>query len=393
VRDAQKAEGGVKQTIVEDLVIGGGPAGAMTAIRLAHAGRPVTLVERERGSLDKVCGEFLSWEAVAYLGQVGLEPASLGAEPIDGVRLSSGRRTVEAALPFRAFSLSRGVLDEEMLARAQATGCNVRRGVEVDALKRVGDLWRAETRAGETLWARNVFLATGKHDVRGWRRGRGTHANMVGFKMHWRLRTAQIERLRGVMQLFLFRSGYGGLSLIEGGTANLCFVIRRSQLRASCSWTHLLAEIMSSSQILEARLSGAEPAWDRPRAIAPIPYGWMAPKFEGVWRVGDQAAVIPSFTGDGMSIALHSGALAAQMVLGGRGAADFSCTLGAQLSGGMRLATFVSRLMVTPTGRHLAPAGLSLVPNVMPWIAEATRIRERDQVPWHRSPLHEAHPA
>ncbi|MFZ1011831.1 MAG: FAD-dependent monooxygenase, partial [Terracidiphilus sp.] len=340
----------MKPAIVEHLVIGGGPAGSMVALRLGGAGRAVTLVERERGAHDKVCGEFLSREAVAYLAQVGLELASLGAVAIDRVRLGAGNRVVEATLPFRAFSLSRRVLDEAMLARAQAMRSDVRRGLEVTAVDREdareGDLWRVTMRDGAVLRARHVFLATGKHEVRGWVRGAGRHADLVGFKMHWRLRPAQTEALRGVMELFLLRDGYGGLSLVEGDTATLCFVIRRACLQALRGWPDLLAAVRGASESLAMHLEGAQALWERPLAIAPIPYGWMAQETDALWRVGDQAAVIPSFTGDGMSIALHSAALAAQMFLDGRSAQAYGRALRAQLRGSMRLATLVSRAMV-----------------------------------------------
>ncbi|MGB9079055.1 MAG: FAD-dependent monooxygenase, partial [Terracidiphilus sp.] len=327
----------MKPAIVEHLVIGGGPAGSMVALRLGGAGRAVTLVERERGAHDKVCGEFLSREAVAYLAQVGLELASLGAVAIDRVRLGAGNRVVEATLPFRAFSLSRRVLDEAMLARAQAMRSDVRRGLEVTAVDREdareGDLWRVTMRDGAVLRARHVFLATGKHEVRGWVRGAGRHADLVGFKMHWRLRPAQTEALRGVMELFLLRDGYGGLSLVEGDTATLCFVIRRACLQALRGWPDLLAAVRGASESLAMHLEGAQALWERPLAIAPIPYGWMAQETDALWRVGDQAAVIPSFTGDGMSIALHSAALAAQMFLDGRSAQAYGRALRAQLRG------------------------------------------------------------
>ncbi len=52
-----------------------------------------------------------------------------------------------------------------------------------------------------------------------------------------------------------------------------------------------------------------------------------------MWALGDQAAVIPSFTGDGMSIALHSGCLAAAMYLQ-RG--DGRAISGAAARGGFR---------------------------------------------------------
>jgi flavin-dependent dehydrogenase len=93
--------------------------------------------------------------------------------------------------------------------------------------------------------------------------------------------------------------------------------------------------------------------------------------------VGDQAAVIPSFTGDGMSIALHSGALAAQMYLAGEGADVYHCRLNAHLRPSMRLATGLSQAMVSGAGQRLAPIGLRVLPMAMSWIARATRIPER----------------
>src|ERR1700744_6374933 len=106
--------------VVENLVIGGGPAGAMAALRLAQAGREVLLVERERGAHHKVCGEFLSREAIEYLGQIGIDPHARGGAPIERVQLSVGRKTVKSVLPFKALSLSRKVLDEAMLGKAAA---------------------------------------------------------------------------------------------------------------------------------------------------------------------------------------------------------------------------------------------------------------------------------
>src|ERR1700691_5032892 len=87
------------------LVIGGGPAGSMSAIRLAQAGRRVTLVEKERAPHHKVCGEFLSEEAVDYLLGAGISPHRLGAVPIRALRLFAGARSAEAELPFTALSL------------------------------------------------------------------------------------------------------------------------------------------------------------------------------------------------------------------------------------------------------------------------------------------------
>ena len=363
--------------IEEHLVIGGGPAGAMAAIKLVEAGCPVTLVEKERGAHQKVCGEFLSGEAVAYLQQIGVVPSLLGANSIRSLRVSVRRKAMETALPFPAQSLSRHLLDAALLERAEAAGCQVRRGAYVENLGACDGIWLAKLSGGETLRARTVFLASGKHDLRGWNRPEGGQADLVGFKMHWRLASAQISALRDFMELFLFAGGYGGLSLVESDVANLCFVVRRGVLRETGGWSALLRSILDGNLLLKERMAGAEPLGARPLAISSISYGYLAGESRGLWRVGDQAAVIPSFTGDGMSIALHSAAMAAQMYLAGLSANEYLRCLRAQLGRGMTVATWLSRAMVTSAGRNAAPLVLSLIPCAMQRIAASTRIPER----------------
>jgi flavin-dependent dehydrogenase len=375
---------------VENLVIGGGLAGSMTALRLAEAGREVLLMERDPAPGHKVCGEFLSTEAVSYLRQAGVDPLSLGAVPIQKLRLCCAGTTVETELPFTALSVSRHALDLALRDRAARAGCILVTGATVASL--VNDsvngtpAWIVTSRptasasAAESTLHRShaVFLATGKHDLRGWMRPDGTQNDLVGFKMHWRLTPAETESLRGWMDLFLFRGGYGGLALVENNVVNLCLVLRRAHLCRTGAWDAILDELRRDIPHLAARLNRAQPLWDRPLAISSIPYGYLASRPSAVWCVGDQAAVIPSFTGDGMSIALHSGALAAAMYLDGKSTADYQQTLRTQLNGGMSIATTLSRAIVTPAGRLLSPAVLSLLPNVMSWIAQLTRIPEQE---------------
>lgn len=361
----------------ENLVIGGGLAGAMTALRLAAGGRDVVLVEKERAAHHKVCGEFLSPEAIEYLRPAGVDPVRLGAAAVTKLRVAAKHTVVETELPFRALSVSRCVLDEALLARAADAGCEVLRGVAAHSLARDGERWMAQMSDGSTACARHVFLATGKHELHGWKRPEGRQGDLVGFKMHWRLEAAQTEVLRGFMDLFLFEGGYGGLSLIEREAANLCLVVRRARLRQVGGWRELLADLCKENAMVAERLADAEPLWDKPLAISSIPYGYLCQRNDGVWRVGDQAAVIPSFTGDGMAIALHSGALAAQMCEAGEGPDEYRRRLRSQLRGGMSLATLLSRAMVSRGGQNLAPFALRALPKAIQWIAAATRIPAR----------------
>lgn len=361
---------------VEHLVIGGGPAGAMAAIKLAEAGRQVLLVEKEPGPHHKVCGEFLSREAIEYLHGVSIFPEDLGAAPIRFLRLSTGSKLAESELPFQALALSRRTLDAAMLARAAAAGCEVQRGAAVESLRSDDTGWVVKLAGGECIAARMVILATGKHDLHGWNRARGTHGDLVGFKIQWRLDSAQTTALRGATELFLFPGGYGGLLPVENGAVNFCLVVRRSKLRDHGSWDAVFAALLGENRHLRRRLDGAASLQPRALAISPIPYGYFSTRLDGVWRTGDQAAVIPSFTGDGISIALHSASLAAEMCLAGRSSDEYMQTLRRQLRQRMRLATWLSRAMVTTPGRCAAPVVLTVVPWIMRSIAAATRIPE-----------------
>ncbi len=356
------------------MVIGGGVAGAAAADELARAGRPVLLIERQSGPHHKVCGEFLSHEAALYLGDLGIDLEAFGAVRIEAVRLCAGTRVAEAPLPFPAFSLSRRVLDEAVLNAAAAAGAELRRGCAVRALQRDGAGWTARFDDGETAQAAEAFLATGKHDVKGWRRPAGKQADLIAFKLHWRLAPAATAELAGMVELFLFAGGYAGLEPIEGGLANLCLVVRRGHFAALGSWEALLATIRAACPQLDRRLSDAQPCWERPLAVAHIPYGGVKRLDLRALRLGDQAAVIPSFSGDGMAIALHSARLAARCHAGGGSAAAYQAQLARDVAAQVRRATHVSRALVHPAVQAAAAAAAQAFPALMTGIARATRI-------------------
>ena len=366
----------------EVVIAGGGLAGSAAAIDLARAGRDVLLVERDARAQHKVCGEFLSREALRYLGRLGIHLPELGAMVITSVRLANGAKVSEAKLPFPAMSLTRRRLDEELLQRAAACGARVMRGYRVESIERVGDGWcvaldHAAPDDAARLTAGAVFLATGKHDVRGWARPPGKQSNLVAFKMYWRLAAAQAAALEGHIELMLFRGGYAGLQRVEDGAANMGLVVERAELqRLGGRWENLLAVMQQECGLLRERLRGAEALLERPLAVAAIPYGYVRAASAGLWALGDQAAVIPSFTGDGMSIALHSGCLAAEMYLRGETAERFQEQLRGELSRQVALATIVSRGLVGRPSRTVFTAAVRLWPGLLDVVARRTRISE-----------------
>ncbi|MCE9545679.1 MAG: FAD-dependent oxidoreductase, partial [Planctomycetia bacterium] len=82
------------------VVIGGGPAGATTALLLAQAGWSVTLLERKRFPRPKVCGEYLSgtnWRLLEALG-VADDFSELAGPEVQRVGLFIGRTALTAPL-------------------------------------------------------------------------------------------------------------------------------------------------------------------------------------------------------------------------------------------------------------------------------------------------------
>jgi flavin-dependent dehydrogenase len=369
----------------EVLILGGGVAGCAAAIALVRKGRDVRLIERELTSRHKVCGEFLSGEALEDLHALGIDVASLGATPIDYVRLAAARRAAEAPLPFPAASLTRKALDTALIAEAIAAGVHVERGRGVQALSRTSDNnWQATLDDGTIREASTAFLATGKHDLRGHRRPEDP-ARWVAFKMYFRLASAQAAELARASELMLYPGGYGGIQPVEDGIANLCCVVQQRHLaRVGHRWENLLAKMQQDCPHLAMRLAGAEPLLDKPIAITHIPYGYVRRTTEnGLYCIGDQAAVIPSFTGDGISIALHTARCAVTAYLAGEPAPIFQAKLRSALLVQMRLAEFAADGLNNSLARAVLPFCLRVWPGVMRVTARLTRIAQHSAVAPH----------
>src|SRR5690606_10811183 len=86
------------------------------------------------------------------------------------------------------------------------------------------------------------------------------------------------------------------------------------------NWYAALDWLGRTSSHMKQRLANLTPLWHEPLAVAGVPYGYIPAPADAVpnmFRLGDQAAVIPSFAGDGIAIALHTASLAAQVHMSG----------------------------------------------------------------------------
>ena len=357
------------------MIVGGGPAAAAAAITLARDGHTATLIERSVHASDKVCGDFLSAEALEMIEGLGVDLSA--ASTITAVRLVNRNRIVTTRLPFAARGLSRRALDEALLRQAQAHGATVLRGHRVRAIRQDGGSLRLDCGSLGSVVADSVFLATGKHELRGARRT-GHDSGLVGLKMYYALATSQLEALRHHVELILVAGGYAGLQLVEADRAVLCVLVPAARLRAVNGARHRLLDALTDEcPHLRARLVGASALLDQPLAVAGLPYGYVytsTPRDPpGLFRVGDQAAVIASLAGEGVALALASGSLAARTWAGGGRGDHYHSRLAAGLSRQMHLASAVHRLCLAPASQRWVAAACALWPGMIRLAAAATR--------------------
>lgn len=365
------------------VVIGGGLAGAATAVLLAEKGRHVVLLEKETAVGHKVCGEFISWEAVHYLQRLGINLPALGAQSIGSLHLEIGGQSMRAALPFQASSLSRLRLDQAVLAIARAKGADIRQGDAVTTLTQQEGGWRVETATG-SVHTPVVFLASGKTDVRGWQRPHTRKSDLIGFKMHFHLQPDQVEALRQHIEMLLFDGGYAGLELVEDDIANLCLLIHRKKYQAcQKNWISLLEMIQDASPLLQQRLNGALPRWQRPLAIYGMPYGYIyraRDGMEGLYRLGDQMSVISSFAGDGMAMALHSAFIATACYLNGKTADDYHDRAYLDFRKPVKTADFISTFALIKNTHPWLCLVCSMWPGSLNWAAQAVRFNSSNTI-------------
>lgn len=298
------------------VILGAGPAGCAAAIVLARGGAEPLLIDRDAEVGDALCGGFMSWRTAATTRSLGIDLEQLGAQRVTQLRLFAGDSFAQNALPEPAYGLSRRAFDTALRRTAVEAGARL----DVDTIRSLAP----GCASGEARDYRSdsLFLASGKHDLRGATRPRDARDPALGL----RLRIAPDPRLSALIgesiELHLFAGGYAGIVLQEDGSANVCLALRKSLLaRAGNDPLRLLELLASQSEAFAARL-GFAPASPHIDTIAAVPYGWIAQDTApGLFRLGDQAAVIPSLAGEGMSIAIASGIAAAQAWHNGGGEA------------------------------------------------------------------------
>lgn len=338
---------------------------------MAREGIAPTLLDRDEQARDQLCGGFLSWRTAAQLRPLGVEPANLGAKRVERLVLLAGGHEVAFPLPETSWALSRQALDGELRRLAESAGANRAvdhaRGIEGSTVLGHRRDWTGD----------GLLLATGKHDLRGLARPRTAADPALGLRVRLPGSAERADLLAGRIELHLFDHGYAGIVLQEDGAANVCLAVRKSLLARAGGEPARLLEMLADSHPAFARRLAADWADNPIETVGSVPYGWIArAAAPGLFRLGDQGAVIPSLAGEGISIALASGEAAARHWLAHQaaGAASYQREMATRVAAPIRTARAASALAETPIAAAIGIRLAKRFPPLLRTLVNLTRI-------------------
>lgn len=332
------------------IVIGGGPAGTSAAITCARSGARVLLLERGRFPRHKVCGEFVSAESLDLLANLLVaKHARLSSDSvrIPGARIFLDGRTLETPVDPPAAGISRLDLDAALWESAEGAGVDGRQQVTAQSISGTGP-FQVKTSLGE-FEGRALMNASGR-----WSNLHSapppSDVKWLGLKGHFSESSAPAS-----VDLYFFDGGYCGVQPVDltdgverSGRVNACAMVR-----ADVAGT--LSQVFLRHPELQERSCGWKPLSD-PVSTSPLVFRQPQPERDGILMVGDAAAFVDPFIGDGISLGLRSGRLAGESLLPffagtislQQAAGDYRAAYEAQLSPVFRASSKIRRMLSLP---------------------------------------------
>ena len=279
---------------------------------MVRAGIAVTVFEKKRYPFHRVCGEYISNETIAFLRSLSLYPENFLPAHITRLQLTSvNGKSALLPLDLGGFGISRYTLDHFLAERATEEGVVIHTDTEVTHVDYHHDQFKVTT-ANVTHDADIVIGSFGKRsklDVEMERSFIRKRSPYIGVKYH--IRTGHPHDL---IALHNFKGGYCGISNIEDGKTNLCYLSHRDNLRQHRTIAEMEKQVLFRNPYLKSIFERAEFLFDKPEVINEISFETKRPVEDHILMTGDAAGMITPLCGNGMAMAIHAAKLTAELV-------------------------------------------------------------------------------
>lgn len=295
------------------IIIGGGLAGLVSAIHLSKSGLTVTVIEKNEYPKHKVCGEYISNEVLPYLQWLDADPMVTGAKNISRFLLSTTRgKTIETKLPLGGFGVSRFMLDHFLLQKTKENNCTIIQDTVTD-VQFTNNIFQVTTKEESQLSSKIVIGAFGKRsnlDITLNRTFIKNKSPYIGVKTH----------LQGVfpedlVALHNFDGGYCGLSKVENGNINACYLANYKSFQRYKNIEAFNKEVLYKNPHLKNIFENSKPVFEQPLTISQVSFSDKTTVQDRMLMCGDAAGMIHPLCGNGMAMAIHSAKIASELVI------------------------------------------------------------------------------
>lgn len=295
------------------IIVGGGLAGLTAALHLSRNGADVTLIEKQQYPKHKVCGEYVSNEVLPYMKWLGADVSGLCPAQISKASFSTvDGQEIRCELPLGGFGISRYALDDFLYRQAAKSGCKMIQAT-VDNIELVSnDVFLVTLSDGTSLTAGVVLGAHGKRSNIDHRLDR----DFMSKKSPWLAVKAHYAGVfpDNLVGLHNFNGGYCGVSKVEGGAINICYLADFESFKKYKNIEDYEAAVVCENPRLKEIFDSCVPLFDKRLTISQISFEKKDPIYNHILMVGDTAGLIHPLCGNGMAMAIHSAKIASECI-------------------------------------------------------------------------------
>jgi len=294
------------------IIVGGGLAGLTAAIDSKKRGHSILVIEKKKYPHHRVCGEYVSNEVLPYLESLGITLQKFGAVRINTMQFSTiSGDSVSTKLPLGGTGISRYAFDNLLYEEAFALGVDFAfQGVLSISFQ--NELFEVVTDAKKTFTSTVVIGAYGKRsnlDKQLKRDFIQQKSSWLAVKAHYKY-----EFPNNLVALHNFKGGYGGLSKVESGAVNFCYLANYATFQKEKNVESFNQNVVAKNPFLASFLKNAEPLFNTPLTIAQISFNPKKSMESHVLMCGDTAGLIHPLCGNGMSMAIHAAKIASELI-------------------------------------------------------------------------------